>query len=316
MNPVRSKKPEVSADLYVTSQTSNGMKIVTHDGYFHTDDLFAVASFLLQYPEALITRTRDEVIIRDADTAVDVGQIYDPTTLRFDHHQKEGAGKRENGIPYASFGLVWKHLGEELAGGECEAEIIEERMVMAIDALDNGVEICHGVFEGVSSYTLTDYLDGFNDGAKILEDFDKKFFEVLPFVRELLKKEIGRAKIVAKDWEEVEKIYRESADKNIIVLPLNTHWKKIIVPTEARFVVFPRPNGYWSARAVPQKLNSFESKILFPLSWAGLGEKELPTVSGVSDATFCHRDRFIANARSKEGAIKLCQIALGGPTAK
>jgi len=47
-----------------------------------------------------------------------------------------------------------------------------------------------------------------------------------------------------------------------------------------------------------------------PSAWAGLRDAELQKVSGVEDAVFCHRALFTAVARSKEGAIKLAQIAL------
>ena len=40
-----------------------------------------------------------------ADIVIDVGGQYDPDAGRFDHHQRGGAGERENGIPYSSFGL-------------------------------------------------------------------------------------------------------------------------------------------------------------------------------------------------------------------
>lgn len=34
-----------------------------------------------------IVRTRDEEVLKAADVCVDVGLVYDPLLLRFDHHQ-------------------------------------------------------------------------------------------------------------------------------------------------------------------------------------------------------------------------------------
>jgi len=48
----------------------------------------------------------------------------------------------------------------------------------------------------------------------------------------------------------------------------------------------------------------------FPKLWAGLRDEELQNVTGVPDAIFCHRGLFLAIAKSKEGAIKLAQIAV------
>src|SRR3989344_7727778 len=133
------------------------MKIVTHDSSFHTDDIFACATLLILYPDAEIIRSRDQKVIESADIVFDVGGIYDPQNKKFDHHQTGGAGKRENGIPYASFGLVWKEFGEKICGGKEEAEIIDRELVVAIDAIDNGVEVSTPVFEDVNVFNIGDF---------------------------------------------------------------------------------------------------------------------------------------------------------------
>ncbi len=56
-------------------------------------------------------RTRDLEVINKADIVIDVGGEYNADTGRFDHHQRGGAGERENGIPYSSFGLIWQKYG-------------------------------------------------------------------------------------------------------------------------------------------------------------------------------------------------------------
>jgi uncharacterized UPF0160 family protein len=38
--------------------------------------------------------------------------------------------------------------------------------------------------------------------------------------------------------------------------------------------------------------------------------EELAQVTGVADAVFCHNKLFMAVAKSKEGAIKLAELAL------
>ena len=85
------------------------MKIVTHNDRFHADDVCTMAILRIYFGEKIteVIRTRNEQIIQSADIVFDVGHIYNPDTNRFDHHQTEGAGKRDNGIPYAACGLVW-----------------------------------------------------------------------------------------------------------------------------------------------------------------------------------------------------------------
>ena len=76
--------------------------IVTHGGKFHADDVFSVAALTHLFPDAQVVRTRDAKLIAAADIVVDVGQEYDAASGRFDHHQRGGAGARDNGIPYKS----------------------------------------------------------------------------------------------------------------------------------------------------------------------------------------------------------------------
>src|SRR3712207_1683731 len=92
------------------------LKVATHPGNFHADDVFAVAVLSLAEGPLEIVRTRDAEALDAADARVDVGGKSDPETGDYDHHQRGGAGERPNGIRYASFGLVWKQYGTSLAG--------------------------------------------------------------------------------------------------------------------------------------------------------------------------------------------------------
>lgn len=68
------------------------MKIITHNGQFHADEVFACALLLEHVGELEIERTRviDAVEYSDISTfIVDVGGIYDPEMKNFDHHQDE-----------------------------------------------------------------------------------------------------------------------------------------------------------------------------------------------------------------------------------
>jgi uncharacterized UPF0160 family protein len=47
-----------------------------------------------------------------------------------------------------------------------------------------------------------------------------------------------------------------------------------------------------------------------PTAWGAKHDEELVAVSGVADAAFCHRRLFMCTARSKEGALKLAELAL------
>lgn len=76
------------------------------------------------------------------------------------------------------------------------------------------------------------------------------------------------------------------------------------------FVIFPYPSGGWATQCVPPSIGQkFEQKIPFPKEWAGQTEN-LPEISGVKDATFCHNGCFFARAKTKKGVIALCNNAM------
>lgn len=47
-----------------------------------------------------------------------------------------------------------------------------------------------------------------------------------------------------------------------------------------------------------------------PAAWAGLEGEALAAVTGVPDAVFCHRARFMAVAGSRVGALRMAELAL------
>ncbi len=285
------------------------MKIVTHSGHFHADELLAVAMLLRKFPDAEVIRSREQAVIDSGDYVVDVGLVYDPDKNRFDHHQTEGAGKRPNGIPYAPTGLVWKKFGVELAGGEEEAQLIDEKLLMSVDSLDNGVDVYKRILDGVDPYTIGDFFESFGKVTNTEEEMEQAFFEALRVAQALVEREIISAKKSVAEWREVRKIYDESVDKRIILLPVHMHWKRTLIPTEAVFVVYPADNK-WRVQSVPSRRGLFDKKVTMPSSWRGLSGEGVAKASGVPDAYFCHRDGHLAGAQSKEGAIRLAEIAL------
>ena len=65
------------------------MKIGTHNGKFHTDEVVAcmmLTQFTEKFKAASITRSRDLEVLKEMDIVVDVGGVYDPETNRYDHH--------------------------------------------------------------------------------------------------------------------------------------------------------------------------------------------------------------------------------------
>jgi uncharacterized UPF0160 family protein len=302
----------------------NTVTIVTHNGRFHADDVFAVATLYLflehsDFPawrnKAIkIIRTRDEELFKEGNFVVDVGGIYDEENNLFDHHQSGGAGKRANGIPYASFGLVWKKYGEHVASSKTAADMIDVKLVQSIDANDNGFPITQSMTEGVELYLFDDFIFSFYPTWKESADtFDATFHDLVELAQALLKREIKNARAKEEAAAIINAAYAISTDKKIIVLDRYLPWKDILMHyPEPLFVIYPVPeDSKWHVSAVPQKPGrSFENRKNFPAAWAGKRDQELAKISGVPDAIFCHNKLFLAVAGSKDGALELATKAL------
>ncbi|MEK7194582.1 MAG: MYG1 family protein [Patescibacteria group bacterium] len=288
--------------------------IATHNSTYHADDVFAVATILLIEPEARVIRTRDKDLISPADYVVDVGMEYEPEKNRFDHHQLGGAGKRENGIQYASAGLVWRKFGEILAGGKREAEIIDRIFMEPLDAHDNGMPIAEYRYEGIRDYSIVDffysYLSKPNDSE---ENLYKIFMNVVGVAKELLVREINRAKETVLSEVAVEEIYEATKDKRVIILEKEHNWYSTLMQKpEPVYVIYPRNDGVsWGVKCVPATSKVFGTRRKdLPIAWGGKTDEELQKITGVPDALFAHRGLFMASAKTREGAIALAELAL------
>ena len=105
-----------------------GASAFTHSGKFHADDVFSAALLLYLNPEIMITRGNR--VPEDFD-----GIVFDIGRGQYDHHQKDSR-IRENGIPYAAFGLLWEELGADILGEEL-AQKFDESFVQPLDNNDN-----------------------------------------------------------------------------------------------------------------------------------------------------------------------------------
>ena len=282
--------------------------IATHNGNFHADDVFSIAALKCIFPSFNLIRTRDLALISKADVVIDVGGEYNSDAGRFDHHQRGGAGERENGIPYSSFGLIWQKYGLEICQGNQDvANSVDAGLVSTIDAIDCGhVE---GVSQGIS---LSQTISMFNPTWQEDTHFDACFDEAVDFASRVLTRFIASANggISAKDI--VAKAIDNAEDPRVIVLDKYTPWKRTVhaLSEEALYMVYPSNSGQWRIQTVPVEPGSFEDRKPLPKQWAGLSDKGLQDVSGIDDAMFCHNGLFIAGAETFESTMKMASIAL------
>src|SRR5215212_4188023 len=131
------------------SLSGASMKVVTHDGPFHADDVFAYAVLRAAFSDVQLVRSRDPGVIDRADLVFDVGGVYDPAARRYDHHMRERP-LRSCGTPYSSVGLIWRDYGRAALLALLQTEALDETLaemiwrdidtglILAIDQADNG----------------------------------------------------------------------------------------------------------------------------------------------------------------------------------
>jgi len=251
---------------------------------------------------------------------VDVGLRSDPETGDFDHHQPGGAGVRPSGVPYASFGLVWREHGTVLCdGSQRVAAAVEQRLVQGVDALDTGVTLTRSELGSLRPATVSDVIGAMNpawdepSGAEVL---DARFAEAVALAAGVLDRQIALAAGRDRARSLVVEAIGRAPDPRVVELDRRMPWFEPVVTEapDALYVVFPKRDG-WGVQCVPRELGSFANRRNLPAAWAGLTGADLAGVSGVADAVFCHPKRFVAAAGSRDGVLALVARALAAPDA-
>jgi len=291
------------------------LRVGTHSGSFHADEVFALAALRLARGPLDVVRSRDRKLLASCALRVDVGRRHDPATGDFDHHQG-GVGERPNGIRYASFGLIWREVGEQLAGSAEVAAAIDQVLVAPIDAGDNGQEIYEPLLDGVQPYGISGAIAAMNppwdaeDGAAAER---AAFDDALGVAERILRDELARAQARARAADLVRAALARAEDPRLLELDRGMPWRDVVIAEapEVQFVLYPR-TGDWGLQAVPAAAHGFANRRDLPEPWAGLEGEELQRVTGVPDAVFCHVARFMAVAGSRDGALALARQALAG----
>ena len=128
-------------------------RIGTHDGRFHADDVLGTAICTMAVEGDCgveYIRSRNVYELERADIILDVGGRNDGVKW-FDHHTKQEF--RDNGIPIASAGQMWRHFYKTIIAKRCAFlnantlteqnytyiySKIDNRIVSNIDAIDCG----------------------------------------------------------------------------------------------------------------------------------------------------------------------------------
>ena len=266
-------------------------KAFTHGGKFHADDVFSSALLLYINPEIVISRGNK--VPEDFD-----GIVFDIGRGKYDHHQKDSR-VRENGVPYAAFGLLWEVLGKEILGEEL-AEKMDESFIQPLDINDNTGE----------KNELATLIGNFNPPWDAKGGSDEAFFQAVSVAGMILENKFERYRGNARADQRVEQVLEEHNPKDrILVLPEFIPCQKALAETEIAFVIFPSNRGGYCIQ--PQKREySMNYKCSFPSQWLGLEGEELVKETGLSSAVFCHKGGFLMTVGELEDAKAACKKAL------
>ncbi|NTF17595.1 MYG1 family protein [Agrobacterium rubi] len=301
------------------------MKLITHDGSFHADDVlaYAVLSGIGSMKQAELIRTRDQEVIARAgssDIVFDVGFVFDPVNNRFDHHMKEKPLRQETHegvpVPYSSVGLVWRFFGEEYLVDRFPGigpavdrvwAAVDKSLILPTDMTDNGIGVS---FAPASLSVFIDDLNREWDDAD--EDGDELFLKASHMARDILDGRVRRIWAETRAFDLVCDTIASSPDPRIVVLPGAMPWEHAVHAggfDEILYVVSEK-KGTWYCQGVRTDEGSFEQRKPLPEAWAGLQGTALVSVSGVDDAVFCHSMRFVCAAASLEGVLSLARKAV------
>lgn len=294
--------------------------LVTHSGGFHADELLSSAVLTRIFPLATIIRSRaPEWITPGADRIIyDVGGAYDAAAGIFDHHQR-GAPLRDDGQPYSSFGLIWKHYGRDyLAASNVPAAHVETvhasfdaGFVLPIDLVDNGALSPSGPLASLSLSSLLETLKPDFDDAAIDAD-DRAFHSALAIARSFVEAGIARRAAKLRAESIVLQAIANTGPGRVLELPMGMPFRPAIEKAGADqllFVVHPREKD-WCLTTIRSSDEGFDVRADLPAVWAGLTGADLEAASGVTGASFCHNGRFVAAAKTREAALMMADLAV------
>jgi len=333
--------------MSVSNGNSNNVIIGTHSGSFHCDEALACSLLRLlpRYSDAKIVRTRDPKVLDTCTLVVDVGGVFDRKNHRYDHHQRTFSHSMSSLDPkkkwvtkLSSAGLVYCFFGREIIahvlGVKIEESVVEkvfdkvyENFVEEIDAIDNGIS----THDGEGRYNISTNLSArvshlgpnWNDAQ---QDFDVGFYKAM----DLTKAEfLDRVNYYGKIWWSARDIVNKSIQDRFKAHPSGkvlefeqggVPWKEHLFDLEKEngldsgsnilYVIFMDQNGMWRIQCVPVRPKSFENRLSLPEEWRGVRDQDLEKVSGIEGATFVHSGGFIGGNKTKDGVLKMVNVAL------
>jgi len=256
-------------------------KVVTHNGAFHADEVFAIALLCRFSYVSEIIRTRDNSVIEEAvndqnTIVLDCGGQYDPLMMNFDHHQ-------DLDLPASNMLILFALKNHILR--DVYADKLAKKLFLAISDYDVNRNNIHGQWsefnKGKNLMNISQIIASFNRNPSD-DVLQMKYFEkAVKYAMQI----IDNISYQIDEEIKAESIYDNKEVINDCVAVFSEFcpiWKE---KDEFIFAIQPNPQGW----ALMTKDSS---------------KYPLPTIEH-EDLIFAHKGTFIAVFSSKEAAIEV-----------
>ena len=299
-------------ELKITKNIAEA-NLVTHSSTFHPDDVFSTMFLSKIIENPVVCRTTD------SSKANDKAIVYDLGFGKFDHHGPDARKREKKDFKYCSFGLLWDHYGRDYLKTINPIDVeklwkaIDEKLIMQIDAIDNGV------FPKIEAkYQLTDLdkiIDLFNKAWNEDVDNDDEFLIAVSIAEKIFDRYIIKENAHLLADIKVEEEINNEKDGILILkeyMPYEeTLWQsKNPKAKDIKVVIFPSNRGGWSIKPRTVSKDSKDLAYIFSEELLGLHDEELAKKSGIKTARFIHSSGFLACSNTLEDAILLAENAL------
>jgi uncharacterized UPF0160 family protein len=284
--------------------------------------------------------TGNLLVLDKLDIVLDVGGTYDHSKLRYDHHQKEYDARfdPDRCTKLSASGLIYRHYGKQVLKAyypNLTDELLEvaykklyDSLLEALDAIDTGVEMVPpGVRQVYKDTTgLASRVGRLNPrwNEEPQPEMDARFAQAVQmcgqdFVSAMTS--IVESDIPAREIVENALLKRFEVDQSGEILCLNTGglpWRSHLYELEkqhnvdplVKFVLYTDQAEMWRVQAVTVEGMAFENRLSLPQEWRGVRDDDLEAVTQIPGSRFVHAAGFIGGNDTKEGALKMAQVAL------
>jgi len=160
-----------------------------------------------------------------------------------------------------------------------------------------------------------------NESSEV--DMEARFAEAM----EMAGKEfVSAVQFVAKSWIPARDIVKKAMEQRfeadpsgeIMVLKDYTIWRTHLLQLEEemkiapliKFVLYQDQGTQWRVQAVPEREESFVSRVPLYPAWQGVRDDELSKLAGIPDCVFVHATGFIGGNKTYAGALQMAKFTL------